>query len=164
SGATGATSGATGATSGATGATGGATGATGGATGATGGATGATGGATGATGGATGATGATGGATGMTSGETTEPIGDGDAGAMAATDDMMGGGEFTLTSAELTEGEDFPEAHTCSMPGMGPYMFGAPISLTWSGVPEGTQSFALVMLDVTLTEQTPPDQNGYHSA
>ncbi len=73
-------------------------------------------------------------------------------------------GEFLLTSAELTEGGEFPEAHTCGGGG-GPLNFGAPISLSWSGYPAETQSFALAMVDVTLTESGAQNASlGYHSA
>lgn len=75
-----------------------------------------------------------------------------------------GGGEFALTSAELSEGGEFPDAHTCAS-AMGARGFGEAISLAWSGFPAETQSFALVMLDVTLTESDSTFANlGYHSA
>ena len=176
-----------GSAAGATGGLGGA-GATGGGTGATGGlgGTGATGGlgGTGATGGqggtgGVGGTGATGGTTGgdtsttgaggagSTDTETTDGTGDetSTAGETSTGDDTgAGGGEFTHTSGELAEGEDFPEAHTCSS-GEGAMGFGNAISLMWSGFPAETQSFALVMLDVTLTESGGQFASfGYHSA
>ena len=66
--------------------------------------------------------------------------------------------EFTLTSAELTEGGTFLDANTCAS-GMS---FGSALSLAWSGYPGDTQSFALVMIDSTLTSMG--DRLGYHSA
>lgn len=69
------------------------------------------------------------------------------------------GGEFTLMSAEFMDGETIPDAHTCAS---GDF-FGAPApTLSWSGAPAGTQSFALVMLDQTLVDEMSP--LGYHSA
>lgn len=73
---------------------------------------------------------------------------------------MSGGGEFVLTSAEFMDGDVLPDAHTCASP---EGFQGAPSpSFSWSGVPEGTQSFALVMLDKTLVDMG--DALGYHSA
>ncbi len=71
-------------------------------------------------------------------------------------------GEFTLTSTELMDGGAFPEQNTCAS-GMGSMGFGEAISLEWSGFPEGTRSFALTMIDVTLVDG---DDNylGCHSA
>ncbi len=85
-----------------------------------------------------------------------------------ATDDMgmggmggmdMGGGEFTFTSAEFMDGENLPDPYTCAS---GDF-FGAPSpSFSWSGAPEGTMSYAMVMIDKSLVDYG--DQNGYHSA
>lgn len=86
----------------------------------------------------------------------------GGTGGMAGDDGAGTGGasasEFTLVSAELTEGGTFMEAHTCAS-GVG---FGSPLSLSWSGFPAETQSFALVMVDMTLTDMG--NRLGYHSA
>ena len=53
---------------------------------------------------------------------------------------------FTLTSSAFSEGGDIPPEHTCD---------GAdrPIPLEWSGAPDGTLEFALVMDD--------PDARGF---
>nr|PZN14785.1 MAG: hypothetical protein DIU78_26090 [Pseudomonadota bacterium] len=34
--------------------------------------------------------------------------------------------------------------------------------LQWTPGPEGTKSYAITFIDITLTKKTPPDQNGYH--
>lgn len=68
-------------------------------------------------------------------------------------------GEFTITSAELAEGDLFMDKNTCAS---GSFQ-GAPApSFEWSGAPEGTQSFALVMIDKTLVDGG--SSLGYHSA
>jgi Raf kinase inhibitor-like YbhB/YbcL family protein len=73
---------------------------------------------------------------------------------------MSGGGEFLLTSAEFMDGAELPDAHSCASP---EGFQGAPSpSFSWSGVPDGTQSFALVMIDKTLVDMG--DTLGYHSA
>ena len=72
------------------------------------------------------------------------------------------GGDFTLTSAELTDGGMFPVANTCAS-GMGQMGFGEAISLSWSGFPAGTKSFALTMIDVTLVDEQ-DSYLGCHSA
>lgn len=152
--------------------TGGATAASGGA--ASGGATAASGGAT-TSGGASSGGAASGGAAsgGAASGGDTGAGGDtmsgGSDGAGGGTDtggtDGAGGGEggvFTLTSNELTEGGAYPDAHTCAS-GQG---FGLPPSLMWSGAPEGTLSYALTMIDITLADggERPDPHLGCHSA
>jgi phosphatidylethanolamine-binding protein (PEBP) family uncharacterized protein len=83
-------------------------------------------------------------------------------GGMDGTGGMDGGGEFTLTSNELTEGEAFPDAHTCAGGG-GELNFGKPPSLAWSGFPAETMSFALTMIDVTLVDGQ-DNYLGCHSA
>jgi phosphatidylethanolamine-binding protein (PEBP) family uncharacterized protein len=60
------------------------------------------------------------------------------------------------------DGEAIPAAHTCAGGG-GQNNWGEAPPLAWSGVPEGTMSFAFFMIDDTLTTKQPPDQNGYHS-
>ena len=67
------------------------------------------------------------------------------------------GGEFVLTSSELEDGAAFLDKHTCA--GSGFDNDESP-PFSWSGAPQGTQSFALVFLDVTLTDMN--DMNGYH--
>lgn len=51
--------------------------------------------------------------------------------------------EFTVTSSSFKEGELFLEPFTCDGAGISP-------QLSWSGAPRGTQSFAVIMQDITL--------------
>jgi len=53
---------------------------------------------------------------------------------------------MTLTAADFQDGGDIPTEHTCDSSN-------TPISLSWSGVPEGTAELALVMDD--------PDAGGF---
>jgi len=53
---------------------------------------------------------------------------------------------MTLTAADFQDGGDIPTEHTCDSAN-------TPISLSWSGVPEGTAELALVMDD--------PDAGGF---
>lgn len=69
----------------------------------------------------------------------------------------MTGGEFTLTSSELMDGDEMLDKHTCEGTGFGndespPF--------AWTGVPEGTLSFALIFLDIDNL----PGSMGYHWA
>lgn len=73
-----------------------------------------------------------------------------------------GSGAFTLTSAEFSDGEEIPAAHTCEGGG-GQNNWGAAPSLKWENPPEGTLSYAFFMIDETLTTKQPPDVNGNHS-
>lgn len=104
------------------------------------------------------------GAAGMgTGGMSAGTGGDGVGGSgMAGGGGTSGGGEFTLTSAELTDGESFADANTCTGGG-GEFNFGVSISLEWSGFPPETQSFALTMVDVTLVDGSAMDYLGCHS-
>ena len=54
--------------------------------------------------------------------------------------------QFALTSMAFAEGESIPDAYTFSL---GNQCIGENISpqLSWSGAPDGTQSFALLMID-----------------
>lgn len=79
-------------------------------------------------------------------------------------DTGAGGGstdEFTLSSTELEEGAALLPKHTCEMNG-----FGNDESppLAWTGVPEGTQSFALVFLDTFILDDDPNNSMGHHWA
>jgi Raf kinase inhibitor-like YbhB/YbcL family protein len=47
---------------------------------------------------------------------------------------------FTLESAAFNDGESIPKDHTCEGPDISP-------ALNWSGEPEGTESFALIVED-----------------
>jgi len=96
---------------------------------------------------------ATGGET-ATGGDTASGGGDGSGG-------DEGGGEFTFTSAEITEGMPFPEKHTCAGGG-GTFSFGLAPSFEWTDAPTGTMSFAMVMIDKTLVDGD--NVLGYHSA
>jgi len=105
----------------------------------------------------------TGSTTGTDTGTTTEDTdGDTDGDTDADTDpaeETSGSGEFALTSAEFTDGATIPDAHTCAAP----EGLSAPSpSFSWSGAPDGTQSFALVMIDETLVGMG--NSMGYHSA
>ena len=51
-----------------------------------------------------------------------------------------GGAEMELTSAAFQEGGTIPTEHTCDGLDISP-------ALSWSGAPEGTQSFALILDD-----------------
>ena len=66
---------------------------------------------------------------------------------------------FEIGSTEFADGAQLPSQYTCDGKrfgeGYSPY-------LTWSDGPEGTQSYALIFIDTTLTQKTPPDLNGYH--
>jgi len=69
------------------------------------------------------------------------------------------GGEFTLTSSELEDGAEFLPKHTCEVSG---FDNDESPPLSWTGAPAAAQSFALVFIDTTLTEQG--NMNGYHWA
>jgi Raf kinase inhibitor-like YbhB/YbcL family protein len=59
----------------------------------------------------------------------------------------------------LEDGAEFLPKHTCEMSGFD--MDQSP-PLAWTGAPAAAQSFALVFIDTTLTEQG--NMNGYHWA
>lgn len=110
---------------------------------------------------ATGSTGM-GGMTGAggTTGTTTDSTGVGGSmstgmGGMGGT---SGGGDFTLTSSELEEGGEFLPKHTCEANG---FDNDESPPLVWTNPPEGTMSFAITFIDVTLA---PTSMNGYHYA
>ena len=67
---------------------------------------------------------------------------------------------FTVTSPTLPSGGIFPVDATCETTKASSQM----PALTWTGVPPGTMSFAMVFVDATLTSMTPPNVNGFHSA
>ena len=52
----------------------------------------------------------------------------------------MADGDFTLTSTAFEDGAEIPRRHTCDGEDVSP-------ELSWSGAPEGTAAFALVMHD-----------------
>lgn len=76
-----------------------------------------------------------------------------------ASGGMGSGGEFVLTSAEFMDGEMLPDDYSCAS---GSFQNAPSPSFSWSGAPEGTQSFAMVMIDKTLVDMG--DTLGYHSA
>jgi Raf kinase inhibitor-like YbhB/YbcL family protein len=53
---------------------------------------------------------------------------------------VVDAGPFTITSPAFQEGGTFPPRHTCNGIDVQP-------ELAWTGVPAGTQSFALVLID-----------------
>jgi Raf kinase inhibitor-like YbhB/YbcL family protein len=69
-----------------------------------------------------------------------------DATADARPNDDAAVGTITVTSSAFANGAAIPAAHTCSGANASP-------PLAWTGAPAGTQSFAVVMRDLTLTGQ-----------
>ncbi len=75
---------------------------------------------------------------------------------------------FTLTSPAISDGQAVPAEYTCvgknfPFSGMPPVDHTSP-ELSWSAGPAGTQSYAIVFRDVTLTTGTTIDERGYHWA
>lgn len=62
----------------------------------------------------------------------------------AATDEDAATGAMTLTSSAFAAGGVIPAAHSCDGAGTS-------IPVAWSGAPAGTQSYAVVMRDLTNT-------------
>jgi Raf kinase inhibitor-like YbhB/YbcL family protein len=60
------------------------------------------------------------------------------------TDAAVGGAALVVTSTAFTEGGAIPVTHTCKDVNTSP-------SLAWTGAPSGTQSFAVVLTDLSLT-------------
>lgn len=94
------------------------------------------------------------------------PSGGSDAGGNNTGGDNTGTGgdaaaEFTLSSTELEDGAALLPKHTCELNG-----FGNDESppLSWTGAPEGTQSFALVFLDTFILDENPTNSMGHHWA
>ncbi|MET0391276.1 MAG: YbhB/YbcL family Raf kinase inhibitor-like protein [Polyangiales bacterium] len=140
SGASGA-SGAAGSTTGGAGAGGAAAGSGAGAGGAGAGGAAAGSGAGAGAGGAAGGSGAAGAAAGSSAGGTGGGAAGGGAGSGA-------GGTFTLTSTAVDGSGKLAAKHRCTPPLGGDT--GPSPAFTWTGAPAGTQSFALLMRDVTL--------------
>src|SRR5262249_49596185 len=103
---------------------------------------------TGSTGGATGSTGSAG------STDSTGSTGTGSSG----SGDAMG---FAITSPSFNDGEMIPYEFTCEGK---PFGDGTSPELHWTPGPSGTQSYAIVFKDTSLTTQQPPDDHGYHWA
>lgn len=74
-----------------------------------------------------------------------------------------GGGEFVLTSENLEDGAEMPDAYTCA--GMPSFGTGPMPQLAWGEPPEGTLSFALAFVDTKLLgEQGDDSQFANHWA
>jgi len=76
--------------------------------------------------------------------------------------------DFDLTSSAFSDGQPLPLEYTCSgksfpFSGMPPVDHTLP-ALSWTAGPAGTQSYAIVFKDVTLTTGTPINELGYHWA
>jgi phosphatidylethanolamine-binding protein (PEBP) family uncharacterized protein len=112
-----------------------------------GGAAGSAGTAGGSGGNASGGRGGTGGSGGGTAGS-----------GSGGTTGTGGSGTFTLTSPTHAEGAKFAAKFTCNGGALGG---GVNPELHWSGVPAGTQSFAMTFIDTTLGEDS---QFGQHWA
>lgn len=76
-----------------------------------------------------------------------------------AMDGNGGTGTFTLSSPQLMDGGVFADEHTCALAG-----FNGSLSpeLVWTPGPDGTKSYAITFIDVTLASQEPPSDLGYH--
>lgn len=68
---------------------------------------------------------------------------DGATDAGADADTGVAPGTFTLTSTAYAEGANIPAVHTCDGTNVSP-------PLTWTNAPAGTQSYAVVMRDLSL--------------
>jgi phosphatidylethanolamine-binding protein (PEBP) family uncharacterized protein len=71
-----------------------------------------------------------------------------------------GASTFALSSPTLADGAMFPADATCETTKSSSQMPG----LMWTGAPAGTMSFAMVFVDTSLIDMTPPNANGFHSA
>jgi Raf kinase inhibitor-like YbhB/YbcL family protein len=119
-----------------------------GSSGTSGGSSGTSGGSSGTSGGSSGSSGSSGldgssGGSGLDGGAdaATASDADTDAGADAAA------ATFTLTSSAFAAGAVIPALHTCNGVNVSP-------ALSWSGAPAGTQSYAIVMRDLSLGNDT----------
>jgi phosphatidylethanolamine-binding protein (PEBP) family uncharacterized protein len=65
-----------------------------------------------------------------------------------------------VTSSTLMDGAMFPVDATCETT----MSASQQPQLMWTGAPAGTMSFAIVFVDTTLINMTPPNNNGFHSA
>lgn len=85
--------------------------------------------------------------------------------AAGCSDDEDGGDNrgatFALTSPSFEDGDKLPEQFTCEGQ---PFGEGISPELHWTPGPAATKSYALVFLDTSLSEQSPPDEHGYHWA
>jgi len=75
---------------------------------------------------------------------------------------------LSITSPAFTDGQMIPDEYTCvgkNFPysGMPPVDHTSP-QLNWSAGPSGTQSYAIVFRDMTLTTGATIDERGYHWA
>jgi len=62
---------------------------------------------------------------------------------------------FTLTSPAFTQGGEIPRRHTCEGEDVSP-------ALAWSGAPEGTKSFALIVDDPDAPDPAAPKMTYVH--
>ena len=118
------------------------------------------GGGTGGAAGRSGVGGSLGGGSGGGNGSGGSAGNDGGRSGGSAGTGQGGATAFTLTSPTLPSGSMFPADATCETTRASSQM----PALTWTGVPAGTMSFAMVFVDTTLTGMTPPNVNGFHSA
>jgi Raf kinase inhibitor-like YbhB/YbcL family protein len=65
------------------------------------------------------------------------------------TDTLGASGSFTLTSTAFAPEGDIPRDHTCDGPDLSP-------PLSWSGAPQGTRSFALIVDDPDAPDPRAP--------
>ncbi|HXS15693.1 MAG TPA: hypothetical protein VN764_00805, partial [Polyangiaceae bacterium] len=73
---------------------------------------------------------------------------------------VIEGSQLTLTSADFQDGQELPDEFTCEGKEFGD---GISPTLSWSGAPEGTETYALVFVDTTLVSAGLP-RFGYHWA
>jgi phosphatidylethanolamine-binding protein (PEBP) family uncharacterized protein len=66
---------------------------------------------------------------------------------------------FTVTSPDFTSCGEIPKAMTCDGNDFGT---GASPKITWTGVPAGTMSFAVVFKDISLSNDVATERFGYH--
>jgi Raf kinase inhibitor-like YbhB/YbcL family protein len=125
--------------------------------GAVGGAGGATAGGAGSGSSGGGAGGATGGAGAGGAGGAGGALGGAGSGGASGGGGKSGGGEFTLTSAKLTPGEEMSADFTCEGDAHSP-------PFEWTGVPEGTMSFAMLFVDMTIAATNMDSSMAWHHA
>lgn len=70
-----------------------------------------------------------------------------------------GAAVFALTSPVHSEGAEFADKYTCAAAGFEGSLLP---ELRWTAGPSGTMSYAITFIDITLTEDQPPSDLGYH--
>jgi phosphatidylethanolamine-binding protein (PEBP) family uncharacterized protein len=83
-------------------------------------------------------------------------------------DDAQTPSTFSITSPAFTNGQPIPDEYTCVGKEF-PYSGTPPVDhtspeLNWTAGPAGTQSYAIVFRDMTLTTGAMIDERGYHWA